>query len=636
MHSILLPVVIGIVVLFLIFIPGGFKLIAANQVGILIRKIGGGPLPPGHIVALKGENGVQAEVLMPGFYWKLPLFWSFKIVPTTIISPTHIGVIEAIDGQPLAATRLLGDRVECNAFQNAKAFLEGGGSRGPQVDILRPGTYRINTTLFKVTDQIATIIQEQKIGIITALDGKPLPSDYIIAPKANISETDHKYFQDGQAFINGGGFRGTQQDTLQPGEYYLNPLLFSVMVKDTFEVPPGYVAVIRSNVGIELDRSSSRPAPSTGEGALSGPVTAGVETLLITDKLTRGIWKDPIAPGRDNLNTIAYTPYLVPTSAVTIDWADEGKIGTEVRGVTDPDKGVLFNFNPLKVTSQDGFLLQVNVRMVIRIQSSNAAYTIARFGSVQNLIDQIVHPLIDSSFRNKAGGKNALDFVQSRMELQADALAHAQEKFAEYNVEAQNLLIAYIDVPPDLLATQTKKQIAIQQQAQFEQEAKAQASRIAVMENSARADKQKDVIDALLQVDIATNNASARKAQGIGEAAYQEMVNAAAGKGLAEGYKAQVDALGPEGTALVNVIKSLADEGLSFVPNVYVNGGGNGGLADMIGTWTAVLAQQAADRVNFSTRRASNGSGSIWNCPQASYPGLIIEHAEGRIVSPSA
>ena len=57
-----------------------------------------------------------------------------------------------------------------------------------------------------------------------------------------------------------------------------------------------------------------------------------------------------------------------------------------------------------------------------------------------------------------------------------------RKKFSEYNVEAQNLLIAYIDIPKDLLDTQTKKEIANQQQAQYDQEAMAQEKRIAVME----------------------------------------------------------------------------------------------------------------------------------------------------------
>src|SRR2546428_10483323 len=67
------------------------------------------------------------------------------------------------------------------------------------------------------------------------------------------------------------------------------------------------------------------------------------------------------------------------------------------------EKGLSFcRFGHLLVTSRDGFKLEVDVRMVIRILPENAAFVIARFGSVFNLIQQIVHPLIDASFRNNA------------------------------------------------------------------------------------------------------------------------------------------------------------------------------------------------------------------------------------------
>ena len=105
-----------------------------------------------------------------------------------------------------------------------------------------------------------------------------------------------------------------------------------------------------------------------------------------------------------------------------------------------------FKFNQLKVTSKDGFQLEVDVRMVIRILPENAAFVIARFGSVFNLIQQIVHPLIDAEFRNNAGEKQALEFVRSRSQLQQEALDKARQAFQKYMVEAQNLLISYIQV----------------------------------------------------------------------------------------------------------------------------------------------------------------------------------------------
>jgi len=632
-------VVIGVLLLIL----SGFCLIGPNEVGILTKNMFGKKMPEGQIIARNGEIGVQARTLMPGLYWKLPIVWSFTKVPVVMVDIDSIGIVESIDGEPLPKGRVLGDEVESNQFQDAEMFLANHGKKGPQVGILRPGTYRINTRLFNITTAPAVTIAENTVGIAVAKDGIPLPSGYVIAPKArNIdgTEADHKAYQNGQLFIDSKGYRGPQLDTLQPGIYYINPNLFDIKVENVAEVLPGYVAVIRSNVGLELERAPQGPVGSTQEGKLCGPIHEDVEKILITDKYTRGIWREPIAPGKYNLNAVAFTAYEVPTSAVTIDWASEGRIGTEVKGVKSPEakaevKGVkspetkaaavLYSFDPLKVTSKDGFQLEVNVRMVIRIQPGNAAYIIARFGSVANLIDQIVHPLIDSSFRNKAGEKKAIDFFQSRTDLQTEALAHAKERFSEYNVEAQNLLIAYIDIPKDLLDTQTKKEIANQQQAQYDQEALAQEKRIAVMEKSSRADKQKDVIDAKLSIDINNDRAEAKvkeadgnrrsailQAQGTKEStilmaqgtkestilvadgnSYKSKIE---GDGVAAAYIAQKEAIGQQNVAIIKLVQEIAAGKIQIVPQVLVGGGEGSASGNLFNAWLSQMISQNAPK----------------------------------------
>ncbi len=605
-----------VVFISVLFILKGFCLIGANQVGILTKNMFGKKMPEGQIIARHGEIGVQASTLMPGLYWRIPIIWSFAKIPVVTVDIDSVGIVESIDGEALTKGRVLADEVECNQFQDAEMFLANHGKKGPQVGILRPGTYRINSILFHISKAPAVKIEENTIGIAVAKDGIPLPTGYVIAPKAKNddgTEADHKAYQNGQLFIDSKGYRGPQLDTLQPGRYYINPNLFDIKIEDVAEVLPGYVAVIRSNVGLELERAPEGPTGATGEGKLCGPIHEDVEKILITDKYTRGIWREPIAPGKYNLNAIAFTAYQVPTSAVTIDWASEGRIGTEVKGVKPTEAkaaGVLYSFDPLKVTSKDGFQLEVNVRMVIRIQPGNAAYIIARFGSVANLIDQIVHPLIDSSFRNKAGEKKAIDFFQSRTDLQTEALAHAKDRFSEYNVEAQNLLIAYIDIPKDLLDTQTKKEIANQQQAQYDQEAMAQEKRIAVMEKSSRADKQKDVIDAKLSIDINNDRAEAKvkeadgnrrsmilQAQGTKEStilvadgnSYKSKIE---GDGVAAAYNAQKEAIGQQNVAVIKLIQEIAAGKIQIVPQVLVSGGEGSSSGNLFNTWLAQMIAQ--------------------------------------------
>ena len=155
---------LGIGVLYPIVIRGLF-LIRDDQVGILVKKMLGVKLPEGHIIATKGEIGIQAQTLMPGLYWKFPLVWRIRKVPVTVIPPDKVGVVESVDGQPLQKGRILGDEADCDQYQNAIAFLDGDkagkrGHKGPQIGVIRPGTYRINTFVFNVTQYDATKIEK--------------------------------------------------------------------------------------------------------------------------------------------------------------------------------------------------------------------------------------------------------------------------------------------------------------------------------------------------------------------------------------------------------------------------------------------------------------------------------------------
>jgi uncharacterized membrane protein YqiK len=557
-------------------------------------------------------------------------------------------VVESVDGDPIQTGRLLADEVECASYQDAKKFLNGGGKKGPQVAILRPGTYRINTNVFTVTALPITRVPKEKVGVVVAQDGTPLPPGFIIAPKPKESGGEktrpHKFFQDGQAFLESGGYRGPQLDTLQPGEYYINPQLFRVELYDVAEVPTGYVAVLRSNVGQELETDPTTPSSISAVTDFKQPVHESVERLLIMDRDRRGILRDPVAPGKYNLNPIAYTPYLVPTSAVTIDWAAGSQIRTEMaqapsqtKQQKDAHKEVVtgekatefFKFAHLRVTSRDGFQLDVDVRMIIRIRPEHAPFIIARFGSVSNLIEQIVHPLIDSSFRNKAGEEKAIGFIQGRSDLQMQALNRAREQFQQYFVEAQNLLIAYIAVDKSLLETQTKKEIAIQQQEQYQQEARAELERIAVQEQKARADKQAEVIAAKLSIDISAAQAEAArrqaegardstriKAEGDSEAlkrisegeGYALRVKAEGegqafklradgeaeavrkvGEATADAYKAQSEVVGPERLAVLKVLEQVASGEIKITPDVMVSGGGDGVDGGLFSAWMASM-----------------------------------------------
>lgn len=626
----LIDILVIIAIIAVLFTLSGLVYISRYQVGIKTKKMSGKKMPQGQIIARDGQIGIQADTLMPGLYWFNPIIWIVEKERVTIIGEEQIGVVQSIDGDVIPTGRLLADAVECNHFQDARAFLNNKGQKGPQIAILRPGTYRINTRAFTVNAKPVTKIEKETIGIIIALDGKPLPSGFIIAPKP--VNDKHNYFQDGQEFIKNDGFRGPQLDTLQPGEYYINPQIFDVKHYDIAEVPPGYVAVLRSNIGIELTKTKELPQDMEKEPGFKQEVHEKDEVILTTEVNQRGIWEKAVAPGKYNLNYLALTPYLVPTSAVTIDWAASTDIRTEHIGIIEKKMGKLvgrevvtdidkegfrgppreevatekatefFKFSQLKVTSKDGFQLDVDVKMIIRIRPQHASFIIARFGSVANLIEQIVHPLIDSSFRNNAGEKKAIQFIQERTLLQKDALEKARAEFEKYYVEAQNLLIAYISVDKTLLDTQTLKEIAFQQQEQYKAQAKAQEENIDVQEKTARAAKQKDIIDAKLSIDIETDRADAtrRKAEGVRDATKFEAdgdayKNRETGKGLAEAYKAQAEVVGPDKLALIKIMEQVATGKIKIVPEFLIQGGGEQS-GNLFNAWMANMVKDQVEK----------------------------------------
>src|SRR5215211_1886988 len=251
--------------------------IGADEMGV-IEAVDGEPMPSGRIFApdraqsahnnfqdpiafIKpgGVKGIQLRTLPPGLWPIHPYLFRVSVAKATMIPQGKVGVITAADGAPLDPGRLLGKAItDHRNFQDAEQFIASGGQKGPQVDILTPGVYRIlaqsgsieNTSevkhgLFTVRLFDATVINENTIGLVEALDGAPLnPRDYVAEPI-----TGHDNFQDGHEFIGKGGQRGPQKDILLPGTYYINPLLFKVIPETAKEIQPGEVAVVVSNVG---------------------------------------------------------------------------------------------------------------------------------------------------------------------------------------------------------------------------------------------------------------------------------------------------------------------------------------------------------------------------------------------------
>jgi hypothetical protein len=176
-----LPIIFGIFVLlllFLLFIRRIFVNVGAREIAIKERRYIGAKMPPGRVVATEGEVGIQADVLKPGLHLiKFPFERVVRKVPLIEIGPDELGVIEAVDGEPMPPGRIFApDRAQNahNNFQDPIAFIKQGGVKGIQLRTLPPGLWPIHPYLFRVSVSKATVVPQGKVGVVTAADGDPL------------------------------------------------------------------------------------------------------------------------------------------------------------------------------------------------------------------------------------------------------------------------------------------------------------------------------------------------------------------------------------------------------------------------------------------------------------------------------
>ncbi len=198
-----------------------FLIVDANEVGHLKRIYLADNLPPGQIIALQGEKGPQSEIIGPGFHfrWLVRILYDIEYSSVIEIREGQYGLLLAKDGEPLKAEQFLAASWkpdDSKNMLNADYFLtEGKGQKGPQLEVLRPGKYRINQYLFSVEPK-------------NALD---VPTGHVAVIRSNVQTTDDCT---STVDVEGGtganvatpivpkGCIGVWDEPLPPGRYYLN------------------------------------------------------------------------------------------------------------------------------------------------------------------------------------------------------------------------------------------------------------------------------------------------------------------------------------------------------------------------------------------------------------------------------
>ena len=626
-------------------ITGAVRYIPNDRIGVVEKLWSGSGSVKQGLLALHGEAGFQPELRRGGFHFFAPLQYRVHICPMVSVTQGKIGYVFARDGVDLPAGQTLADNSTIHNFLDVRAFLTGGGQKGPQRKILREGTHIINPALFVVMTEEATYsmtmdavereyyqkmreLLDQRRGfsplvikgtedshasdllaVVTVQDGPALPRDELLAPDVG---DHHNSFQEPEKFLKDGGKRGRQERVLVEGTYYINRLFATVELINKTVIPVGFVGVVVSYTG---RKGSDMSGSDYSHGEL-------VETGC------KGVWRDPMMPGKYAFNTYSGKIELVPTTNFVLMW-QTGMTGSNFDS----------NLREITLITKDAFEPLLPLSVVVHIDYRKAPMVVQRFGNVKQLVEQTLDPMVSSYFKNVSQTRTFIELIQSRSELQAGASVDMRERFQAYSLEFQEVLIgtpkpqAGDNRIENIMSQLRDRQIAREQVETFAQKQIAADKQRELNEAEKRAEKQAELTASLVDISIKDNNGAAlvkaaeRRRQEMeslaqGEKFRQENEGAgrasairSVGEAEASAIKAKSEALEGEGadkqlmqTVMLRLAEAFETARVPLVPQIQVGASSDGG-GNAFGTLLSLMnSLKAAELARLGSPTNNGGS----------------------------
>jgi uncharacterized membrane protein YqiK len=565
-----------IALLVLIKISGVIRYIPNNQVGI-VEKLWSlkGSVESGFI-ALAGEAGFGPEVLRGGIHFFMPFTYRIHRSDLVTVGQGRIAYVFARDGEGLAPSQVLASNEsdDTSDFQDTRRFLTHGGQKGPQRKVLREGTYAINTTQFAiVTDErvyghalspqeqavldamaqtiadrngfipVVLAAGEDVVGIVTVHDGPSLPSGEIIAPEVGSDrtkeETFHNNFQEPEKFLRAGGYRGRQLQVVTEGTWYINRLFATVD-----EVPKTVIPV--GNVGVVVFYTGPKSNDVSGEAYRHGELVKNG---------CRGVWQEPLLPGKYAFNTFAGKVEIIPTVNFILKWM-KGE-----SGAMQLDE----NLSEISLITKDAFEPTLPLSVVMHIDYKKAPMIIQRFGDVKKLVEQTLDPMVSAFFKNVGQKMTLIELLQNRAAIQEESLTEMKAKFASYSLELQEVLIgtprasAGDRTIEDILVQLRSRQVAREQIETYKEQENAAVQERTLNEAKATAAAQLALTQSAIQVQVHQNEGAAALARAQKDAETVKVTAAAAGERARLEGQGEADKVLAIGTANAQATKLSVD-----------------------------------------------------------------------------
>ena len=378
--------------------------VGPDQMAVITAKTGEN-LPPGQILAKKGQRGIREDVLGEGRHFLNPWLYERDIRSVTVIPPGKVGVVTSKVGEELPEGEFLAER----------------GQKGIWRHVLGPGKYRMNPVGYQIDIVDAISIPIGYDGVVTSLSGRQTPKN---------------------AFA-GTGEKGVRSDVLQPGLYFVNPREYKV---DVLEIGVNQVSLMGKgggavitkalqtthNVAMErLQQNVLQEQQAKRESYMQSESSSGMRLgrLLPASSpvrsKTRGRYADAEAPEQ-----LASAPAAQVPASLSF---------------------VLNQF--VEFPSRDGFEISLDMTVEFELLPKDIAWLFRTYGDLPAAVDKVIMPQILSVSRLKGSAYGAKDFIvgEGREKFQNELTESLARTLEEKRITIHAALIRHVNVPEQIL-----------------------------------------------------------------------------------------------------------------------------------------------------------------------------------------
>lgn len=518
-----------------------FTIIPEGKIGLLVAK-DGKELETGHILARKvecesyqnaadfirngGRKGRQSAILTAGTYRINTLLFDVLLYGMTAINENMVGIVTTLDGMPIEEGNIAGKVVSNhNNFQDADLFLNSGGNKGLQPQVILAGSYYLNPWFVQIEQVKMTEIPIGHVGVVIS---------YVGTEGKDLSGIEFKHGN-----IVSKGEKGVWGEPFGPGKYPVNPYIMKVELVPTTNLVLNWAAA-RSE-SHQLDKNLS--------------------TITVRSK-------DGFSFNLDVSQIIH-----IPTTEAPKVIARFGNMNNLVSQVLEPTIG-----NYFRNSAQDSDVITF-------LTSRKERQTAAR-EHIGKVLEQYNVFGVDTLIGDINPPESLMKTLTDRKIAEEQNVTYETQKKAEVTRQALEKETAIADIQKEIVKADQGVLIANRIADAAVKKAEGEASSVKIQANAeaervkvtsiAEAERTKVIANAEADKVKALANAEAEKIAVTGNAEAEKIL--AIGKSSAESYKLAVSAMGGDNFTQLKITEAIGKDKIKIIPEVLITGnGGDGG-----------------------------------------------------------